>query len=102
MTMNDSTLAELRDHYDTTDQTDALSTAELDPSTDADPMVGITVRLPASTLNAARAVAAQRGMRVTALLREWTEQQLADEVSEDRVVPVADLRRLIAHSTATK
>ncbi len=53
----------------------------------------------ASTLNAARAVAGQRGIKVTALLREWVEQQLADQVDDTRTIPVAELRRLIAHAS---
>ncbi len=59
-------------------------------------MVGITIRLPASTLNTARALAAGRGVKVTALIRDWVEQQLADNTDDRRVVSVAELRRLIA------
>ncbi|MDQ2845448.1 MAG: BrnA antitoxin family protein [Actinomycetota bacterium] len=94
----DEQLAALRDFYDNNDQSAELETAELDTSMVEDPMVGITVRLPAFILNAARALAAERGVKVTALLREYVEQQLADQVADDRVVPVAELRRLIAHA----
>jgi hypothetical protein len=96
--MDADKLVELQDFYDTTDQSAALETAEPDSSTVDDPMVGITVRFSASTLNAAREVAAQRGVKVTAQLREWIEQQLADRVDDTRVIPVAELRRLIARS----
>lgn len=99
MTMTDDELAAARELYDSTDQSDALERAELDTSTVDDPMIGITVRLPASTLNAARAVAAAREVKVTALLREWVERQLADETDDRRVVSVAELRRLIAHAS---
>ncbi len=54
---------------------------------------------PASTLNTARALAADRGVKVTALIREWVEQQLADNTDDQRVVSVAELRRLIAHAS---
>lgn len=77
-------LAELRNFYDHTDQSGELDDAELEGSTVDDPMVGITVRLPASTLGAARAVAA--------------EHQLADQLADEKMVPVAELRRLIAHA----
>jgi hypothetical protein len=91
-------LAELRNFYDHTDQSAELDDAELDGSTVEDPMVGITVRLPASTLGAARAIAAERGVKVTALLREYVEHQLADQIADEKMVPVAELRRLIAHA----
>ncbi len=97
-TMTSDELAAVRDLYDTTDQSAALETAELDASTVEDPMVGITIRLPASTLNTARALAAGRGVKVTALIRDWVEQQLADHTDDQRVVSVAELRRLIAHA----
>ena len=97
--MTNDELAAARDVYDSTDQSDALEHAELDTSTVDDPMVGITIRLPASTLDTARAVAAGRDIKVTALLREWVERQLADETDDRRVVSVADLRRLIAHAS---
>ena len=99
MTMTSDELAAVRDLYDTTDQSAALKTAELDSSTVEDPMVGITIRLPASTLNTARALAAGRGIKVTALIRDWVEQQLADNTDDQRVVSVAELRRLIAHAS---
>lgn len=99
MTMTSDELDAMRDLYDTTDQAAALETAELDSSTAEDPMVGITIRLPASTLNSARALAAGRGVKVTALIREWVERQLADHTDDQRVVSVAELRRLIAHAS---
>ena len=97
--MAEDDLTAAREFYDHADQSHALEDAELDTSAVDDPMVGITVRLPASALNAARAVAAARDVKVTALLREWVERQLADETDDQRVVSVADLRRLIAHAS---
>ena len=97
--MTDDEFTAVRDLYDTTDQSAVLEVAELDTSTTDDPMVGITVRFPASTLNAARIIAANRGVKVTALLREWVEGQIADNTDDQRVVSVAELRRLIAHAS---
>ena len=51
MSITEPTLTALRDYYDNTDLSDALTTAEIDTSTDADPMVGITIRFPASELS---------------------------------------------------
>ena len=87
----------LREHYDTTDTSAELRNATLDASVIAEPMVGITIRISATTLDAARVIARRDGIKVTALLSEWVEQRVADGVDEERVVWVADLRRLIAH-----
>lgn len=61
------------------------------------PMVGIAIRLPVATLDAARLIAQDEGVKVTAMLREWIDQRVAERVDDARVVSVADLRRLIAH-----
>lgn len=87
-----------RRHYDGTDTSADLARAELDTSVVAQPMVGITVRLPTATLDAARTLAGAQGVKVTTLLREWIEQRVAEGADEARVVSVADLKRLIAQS----
>jgi len=87
-----------REHYDNTDTSAELEKAELDTTIVAEPMVGITVRLPASTLDAARIIARRDGVKVTALLRQWIEQNVAEGARDDQVVPVAELRRLIART----
>lgn len=90
-------LRRLRRHYDRADTSAELATAELvEPGENR--MVGITIRLPQATLDAARAVADEEGIKVTALLREWVEQRLAERVDDASVVAVADLRRLIARA----
>ena len=88
----------LRQHYDNTDTSVELEKAELDATLVAEPMVGITVRLPASTLDAARAIARKDGVKVTALLRQWIEQNVAEGADDDQMVPVAELKRLIART----
>lgn len=76
-------------------------TAELDLAAEGlaagGPMVGIAIRLPAATLDAARLIAHEEGIKVTAMLREWIDQRVAERVDDARVVSVGDLRRLIAH-----
>lgn len=96
--MTAADLDALREHYDTTDTSADLENATLDTSVIAEPMVGITIRISATTLDAARVIARREGIKVTALLREWVEQRVADGVDEEQVVSVADLRRLIAHN----
>ena len=93
----------LRAYYDSHDATVELEKAELDESVVREPMVGITIRLPATALDSAREVARERGIKVTALLREWIEQNIGDEAGDDRLVSVRDLKSLIAQkSTATR
>ena len=60
-------------------------------------MVGIAIRLPVATLDAARLIAHDEGVKVTAMLRDWIDQRVAERVDDARVVSVGDLRRLIAH-----
>lgn len=89
----------LRDYYDSHDTSAELETAEPDDSVVDEPMVGITIRLPAAALNAAREAASLRGVKVTALLREWIEQNLGDEAGDDRLVSVRDLKSFIAQKS---
>lgn len=95
--MTTADLDALRQHYDNTDTSAELEKAERDTTIVGEPMVGITVRLSASTLDAARTIARKDGMKVTALLRQWIEQNVAEGADDDQVVTVADLKRLIAH-----
>lgn len=96
--MDDVTAEDLRSHYDGTDTSPNLERAEFDTTVVAEPMAGITIRLAAATLDAARVLASERGVRVTALLREWIEERVAEQADDTRVVPVAALKRLIAKS----
>ena len=96
--MDDLTVEDLRRHYDDADTSPDLERAELDTTVVAEPMAGITIRLSSATLDAARVLASERGLRVTALLREWIEERVAEQADDTRVVPVAALKRLIAKS----
>ncbi|EHB44986.1 hypothetical protein MycrhDRAFT_6663 [Mycolicibacterium rhodesiae JS60] len=80
--MNEDGLDALRNHYDTTDLTSELETAELDTEIEQSPMVGITVRFPAEVLQQVRAAAAAVGVKPTALIRKWVEQQLNPRKSQ--------------------
>ena len=88
----------LRKHYDEADTSAELEKAQLDTTPVGEPMVGITIRLPASTLDAARVIARKDGVKVTALLRQWIEQNVAEGADDEQMVPVAELKRLIART----
>ncbi|WP_157515995.1 hypothetical protein [Nocardiopsis trehalosi] len=69
------------------------------PNDDAveNPMITTSLRLPRTVMRGLRAAADERGVRVTALMREWLEERLGAEAeAEDVFVSAADVRRLIA------
>jgi len=96
--VDELTAEDLRRHYDDAETSPDLERAELDTNVVTEPMVGITIRLSAATLDAARSLASEQGVRVTALLREWIEERVAEHADDTRVVPVAALKHLIAKS----
>ena len=96
--MDDLAADELRRHYDDADTSPDLKCAALDTTVVAEPMAGITIRLSSATLDSARVLANERDVRVTALLREWIEERVAEQADDTRVVPVAALKHLIAKS----
>jgi predicted DNA binding CopG/RHH family protein len=94
--MDKRKLDELREHYDTTDLSESIEAAVLDETVADNPMIGITVRFPKSALDRVRAIADERGVKVTALIRDIVERSIAGEPQGDLVIPVAVLQRLIA------
>lgn len=87
---------ELREHWDTTDMTDALKHATYNNTT-VDPdevMVSTSIRLPNSLMRRVRERAADAGVAATTLMRQWIIDHL--DASQDAVVTVADIERLIA------
>lgn len=77
-----SRIEELREHYDTTDTAEELASAldrgdaVWETDTDADPLVGTSLRLPRSVLDRVRAEARARQMPTTALMRLWIAEGL--------------------------
>jgi predicted DNA-binding protein len=70
-------------------------TAELPPVPDGEPKVVCSFRLPVEAYQRLREVAAQRGVKPTALIRDWVMAGLA-ATDEDRTISVADLLRVVA------
>ncbi|WDZ86174.1 hypothetical protein [Micromonospora cathayae] len=75
-------LDDTRDHYDTTDTSDEMTaalehgSARWETEVAEDPMVGTSLRLPRSLLEAVRAEAAARHLPTTTLIRAWITEAL--------------------------
>lgn len=60
-------------------------------------MVTYALRLPKPVIDSLRSAAASRGMKVTALMREWLEERLAQaDAHPDAAIPVSALLALVA------
>jgi predicted DNA-binding protein len=95
--MDKNRLEELRDYYDATDTSESVERARWDERVVGpdEVMVSTSIRLPRSLMQRVRERAAEAGVPATALMRQWVLDRL--EAGEgDEVVPVADLKRLIA------
>lgn len=94
--MDEDKLKALRDYYDNTDLSESIEQAVLDETVTENPMIGITVRFPKAALDRVRALADERGVKVTALIRDFVERAIAEEAAPNLVIPVAILQQLIA------
>jgi predicted DNA-binding protein len=79
---------------------DPAAPASAPPAPDVEPMVSRGLRLPVSLDQRVRAAAERAGVPFSTLIREWIELGLT-EMDDDRSVPLAALRRAIAHATQT-
>ena len=82
--------AKLAEHYDTTDLSSELDRAEFDET--SDPMITTSLRLPKSVLDRVRALAADEGVKPTALMRRWVERASTNDVST-----LEELMRQVLH-----
>ncbi|WP_046470427.1 CopG family antitoxin [Allosalinactinospora lopnorensis] len=94
--MDDKKWDELAEYVDEHDFSAEVESGEWDDRVVENPMVTTSLRLPRDVLERLREIAAERGIKVTALMRDWLEQRLATDGADDDVLTVADLRRLIA------
>jgi len=69
--------------------------ADLPPVPDVEPKVVCSLRLPVDVYQRLRDVAAARGMKPTALMRDWVVAGLA-AADDDRTISVAELLRVVA------
>lgn len=89
----------IRQYYDTTDTSELIEkagTIDLGVHTGPDAMSAFTVRLPTNVLNTVRSEAKKRGVTTGAVLRQFVEEGVAGLAEEDAVIPVSQLRSLIA------
>lgn len=91
-------LAELAEHYDHADLAESIEEATWEePELLAEPMVTYALRLPKPVIDALRAAAADRGVKVSTLMREWLEERLAQaQTHPDAAIPVSALLALVA------
>ena len=75
--MDNKKMRELREFYDTHDTSDEMDDGHWVTEVNTDPMVTTSLRLPKSVLDKVRAAARARGVRPTALMREWIETLVA-------------------------
>lgn len=97
--MNPKQLHNLAEYYDTADLTEHIERTtweESEPATE--PMVTYALRLPKPVIDQIRDAAEVRGVRVSALMREWLQERLIleSEPGEDVTVPVSALLALVA------
>lgn len=94
-------LAERYDSADTSRELVEATAATADPPAASERMTTFAVRLPVSVLDHVREVAAQRGMTTSAVIRQWIETGIAEDVrgADDRVVSVSALVELIGRTS---
>ena len=95
MSTDTTSLDELREHYDHTDQAAALADA-IHGTAAAPVLVSTSIRLPKTLMDAVRARASAAGVPATTLMRDWITARIETDNSEQQVVSVADIQQLIA------
>ncbi len=99
--MKDEMIEQLAEHYQSHDTVDAMDGGRVvEPS--PDPMVVVSLRLPKRTMDEVRAIASERSVRPTTLLREWIEDQLGAAREPGGVVPVKDLIGFVRRHTVSE
>ena len=94
-------LERIAEDYEAGDASTELDRADYDDSTVAEPMVTVSLRLPKPVMDAVRAAADARGMRPTALMREWVEQQVVElATAGEQVIPVSAVLAFLTEATA--
>lgn len=88
--MNDKDLAELREHFDSTDLSEDIETATWETEVEPDPMVVTSLRLPKSLLDWVRDQAEAERVKPTALIRRWIEDRRPTQPHSSQVT-LADL-----------
>jgi hypothetical protein len=97
--MDREQLERIAEDYQTGDASAELDRADYDDSIVAEPMVTTSLRLPKPVMDAVRAAADARGMRPTALMREWVEQQVVEQATTgEQVIPVSAVLAFLAEA----
>ncbi|MGQ0778535.1 MAG: CopG family antitoxin [Pseudonocardiales bacterium] len=97
--MDAQQLHDLAEYYDSTDLTGHIEQATWEePEPVTEPMVTYALRLPKPIIDQIRDAADARGVKVSALMREWLQERLIleTEPGEDATIPVSALLALVA------
>lgn len=91
--MDRETMLRLREEFDTTSTADSMDGGTWVTEVDPDPMITTSLRLPKSLLDWVRTQADHQGIKPTALIRRWIEEQ---QRTGDQNSPIAITRRIQA------
>jgi predicted DNA binding CopG/RHH family protein len=92
---DDMTMSDLRDYYDSNDQTNALTRATHETGT-GEVLVSTSIRLPKSLMDAVRIQAEHAGVPVTTLMRQRITTHLDGRFAQDPAVSGARCVRPLA------
>lgn len=99
--MKDKKIEQLAEHYQGHDTADEMEGGRVVAAT-SDPMVVVSLRLPKHTMDEVRAIASERSVPPTTLIREWIEDQLGATGEPAGVVPVKDLIGFVRRHTVAE
>jgi predicted DNA binding CopG/RHH family protein len=93
--MKKDKLEELREYYDNASLPESVERSSRDDHVTDEVMVSTSIRLPRSLMEQVRQHAEAAGIPATTLIRQWVIDRVTAS-TDDAVVSVADLKRLIA------
>jgi predicted DNA-binding protein len=74
---------------------DKAGKVELPPPAEGEAMTAVSLRLPLGVYQRIKELAADKGLKPTALMRDWIQEGLAGS-EEDVMISVTDLLRVVA------
>jgi CopG antitoxin of type II toxin-antitoxin system len=101
--MNREEAEKLAASFDEHDFSEEIENAELVDQPVTEPVIIVSLRLPKPVMDQVREAAKARGIRSTALVREWVEERLAQNTDIGEItIPASALPALVAEQSARK